>query len=184
MMNNRLAGVFGMIGGAGLMALEARHVLSGVTLNGASIEAPDLIGYLVWGAGMACAFWAMDGLGVTGRGTLRRLPLWIAILGFVTMAIGSLTDLIGITSVISNPIYWVSWPALLIGTIGTAILALVARTWAGWRKFAPLLIILVVPTFAVLGESGTLLFGLAWMLLGFAVFSTGAEQARPAAALA
>jgi hypothetical protein len=71
----------------------------------------------------------------------------------------------------------VAWPLILAGTLLTAILALVSGQWSGWRKFAPLLVILSVPVMLLAssltgGEAFSVIMGLAWIVLGLAVMTS------------
>ena len=183
-MNLRILGTLGMLGGAGLLGVELRHLISGVQLSGPTIDALDEGGYLLWGIGGVCAFWAVYRLGVTGSGKWTRLVPFVAIVGFAAMAVGSAMDIFHLATPIANPLIGPAWLLILIGTLLAGIFALIARTWMGWRKFAPLLCILIVPVFVLLGsligEPATLLFGAAWVVLGYAVFSSDAPAARRA----
>ena len=187
-MNLRLLGTLGMIGGAGLLGVEARHIVSGTDLNGNTIDAVDQAGYLIWGLGSAFAFWALYRIGATGTGRLSRLVPWVGMLGSAAMAIGSVTEILGLTKVTSDPIIAVAWILILVGTLLAAIFALVARTWAGWRKFAPLVVVLSVPLMLFLsqliGNPVFVVFALSWVLLGYAVFSSDEQITQRAAATA
>jgi hypothetical protein len=187
-MNLRILGTLGMLGGAGLLGVELRHLISGVELKGATIDALDEGGYLLWGIGGACAFWAAYRLGVTGTGKWTRLVPFVTMLGFAAMAVGSAMDILRLASPMSNPLVGPAWLLILIGTLLAGIFALIARTWVGWRKFAPILCILVVPAFILLGALtggvANLLFGAAWVVLGYAVFSSDAAAAQGAPVVA
>jgi hypothetical protein len=183
-MNLRLLGTAGMLGGAGLIGVELRHLASGVQLSGATIDALDEGGYLLWGIGGVCAFWAIYRLTATGTGKWMRLVPFIGMLGFAAMAVASALDILRLATPNSNPLIGVAWLLILVGTLLAGIFALVARRWVGWRKFAPILCILVVPVFVLLstliGEAAMLLFGTAWVALGYAVFSSDAPAAQGA----
>ena len=172
-MSNKMLGLFGVIGGAALMSIEIRHNLLGTVLNGATIDSFDEVLYIIWSLGLMATFWGIYRLGVTGSKTWMRLVPFVAIIGFAAMAIGSIVDILGFSTASINPIFIVAWPLILIGTLLTAIFALISRTWAGWRKFAPLLVVLAIPLMLlmnqVIGEASTALVGLAWIILGFAV---------------
>jgi len=176
-MNTRLLGTLGMIGGVGLLAGEVRHLISGVRITGATVDAPDIVGYLIWGIGGICAFWAIYQLGVTGKGRWTRLLPLVALVGFAAMALASASELIGLTQPATDPLIGVAWLLILLGTVLAAIFALIVRTWTGWRKFAPLFCILTILTFIV-GDAGGLLFGSSWVLLGYAVFTSASPAAR------
>lgn len=172
-MSNRMLGMLGVIGGTALMFIEIRHFVLGTSLNPGTIDAVDEVLYAIWGLGFMATFWAIYQLGVTGSKTWMRLVPILAIIGFAGMAVGSIVDVLGLANPRTNPIFFVAWPLILIGTLLTAILTLYSRKWDGWRKFAPLLIILTVPLMLLLsriiGDASFALFGLSWIVLGFAV---------------
>ncbi|HLB47215.1 MAG TPA: hypothetical protein VJL59_09310 [Anaerolineales bacterium] len=179
-MNTRLLGLMGVLGGAALAAIEIRHLITGVRLNGATIDGVDNVLYGVWGLGMFCAFWAIYQLGATGQNKIMRLAPFIAMIGFAAMAIGSLFSFTG-PKTIADVLIGVAWIGILLGTLVTGILALIARVWVGWRKFTPLICILAIPLLIIVGlvtgsQVGDPLFGLSWMLLGYAVLSSNTEQ--------
>ena len=73
-MNTRLLGIMGILGGAALAAVELRHAISGVPLNGATLDSIDHGLYFLWGLGELCAFWAIYALGATGSEKLKTEP--------------------------------------------------------------------------------------------------------------
>jgi hypothetical protein len=133
-MSNKMLGLFGVIGGAALMAIEIRHFILGTGMNGATIDTFDEVLYTIWGLGLMAAFWGIYRLEVTGSKTWMRLVPFVAIIGFAAMAIGSIVDILGFSTAETNPIFFVAWPLILIGTLLTAIFALISRKWAGWRS--------------------------------------------------
>jgi hypothetical protein len=178
-MNIRTLGILGIMGGASLTAVEMRHLIMEIPLDGRNMNQLDELLYILWGLGSFCAFWAIYRLGGTGRNKLMRAIPFIAMVGFAALAIGSILDVIGLAQPSTNPVFYVAYPFLLIGTLLTAIFALIARTWLGWRKFVPLLCVLAIPAIIlltkVIGDAGNLIFGLSWILLGFAVLTSEAE---------
>lgn len=176
-MNNKLLGLFGMLGGGSLTAVEIRHVLMGTVLNGTTMDSIDELAYIFWGLGSMLAFWAIFRLNVTGGKPWMRWAPFLAATGFGLLAVSSFTDLLGITNPTTNPIFLVIGPFILVGLLATSILTLIGSKWAGWRKFAPISIILALVLVVVLGslthnEAGNVLFGLSWILLGFAVLTS------------
>jgi hypothetical protein len=175
-MSNKMLGLLGVIGGAALMAIEIRHFILGTGLSGATIDRFDEVLYTIWSLGLMAAFWGIYRLGVTGSKTWMRLIPFLAIIGLAAMAIGSIVDILGLSTPNTNPIFFIAWPLILIGTLLTAIFALISRKWAGWRKFAPLLVVLTFPVMLlvsrVIGDAGYALFGLSWVFLGYAVLTS------------
>jgi len=180
-MNTRLLGILSMLGGASLSIIEIRHVMLGTILNGTTIDRPDEILYALWSIGAACAFWAIYALAVTGSNKVMRLVPFIAIAGFVVLFIGSVMEALGLVTPMTDPLAGIGFILILAGTLLTAILVLITRTWAGWRKFTPLICLLSIPVMILLsmvvGEVATVLFGLSWVLLGYAVFTSNTNPA-------
>ena len=188
-MNTRWLGVLGMVGGAALTAIEVRHLVMGRPLTGATIDNVDDFFYAVWGLGIACAMWALYQLGATGKHRLLRAAPLVLMLGGIFMFVGSLLDVVGLMTPTTNIFAGIAWLFILLGMLLVAILALVARTWAGWRKFTPLLCILAIPMLFVLamavGHWADPIVGFSWILLGFAVMTSQdatavAQQAKAA----
>ena len=140
-------------------------------LNGATLDSIDHGLYFLWGLGELCAFWAIYALGATGQSKVMRAAPFVAMIGFAAMVVGEFLYIAGLE--LADILVGVAWIAILLGSLITAILAVVARTWSGWRKFAPLLCILAVPIALLLpGAWNDVLFGLSWMVLGYAVMTS------------
>jgi len=101
--------------------------------------------------------------------------------GFAAMIVASLTDIVGLTEPATNVFAGVAWALILLGTLVVAVLALGARTWPGWRKLAPLACILAFVLVVLVAPVGAPLFGLAWVLLGYAVLTSEGPAAVPRA---
>jgi hypothetical protein len=84
-------------------------------------------------------------------------------------------QLAGLVTTDTNMAAGLAWLLQLVGTLLVAILTIAARPWQGWRRFVPLLCIVLVPVGfgldAALGRNGvgTALLALTWMLLGYVV---------------
>ncbi len=179
-MHTRLLGAAGMAGGACLTAIQVRAlVTTGAPPDPKRFDRVDDTLYLLWSVGAICALWALIGLRATGRNRILRAAPFLAMAGFAAMIVGSLTDLAGLTEPATNLFAGIAWVLILLGTLVVAILALAARTWPGWRKFAPLTCILAVPLVVLVAPVGAPLFGLAWVLLGYAVLTSAAPAAVP-----
>jgi hypothetical protein len=178
-MSIRTLGILGIIGGVSLTAVEMRHLISAIPLDGRNMDHPDELLYAFWAIGALCIFWAIFKLGVTGKNRIMHSVPLIAMAGFVALVIGSMIDVVGLAQTGTNPVFLAAYPLILIGTLMTAIFALIDRSWRGWRKFAPLVCVLAIPTAllvgTVTGEASNLLFGLSWIILGLAVLTSKPE---------
>ncbi|MFN8472012.1 MAG: hypothetical protein U0822_07465 [Anaerolineae bacterium] len=182
-MNNRQLGLAGMLGGLAFLAIHLRHLITGVPLGGATIDRPDDALYLIFSLGALCIFWGMYRASITGAGWLRRAAVFVPMLGFALMIVGSLLDLTGLAVPTNNGPVAVGWLLIMAGTLLVALLTLFSPVWSGWRKFAPLLCVLLIPPSFLLGPLATPLGSLPWILLGYAVFSSPESMpVRPAAA--
>lgn len=182
-MSNRTLGLAGILGGLAFLTIHLRHLITGVPLGGATIDRLDDTLYVVWSLGALCILWAMYRGGVTGAGWLRRAAIFVPMLGFALMIVGSLLDLTGLAAPTNNGAAGAAWLLILAGTLLVAVLTLFSPVWSGWRKFVPLLCVLLIPPSFLLGPLATPLGSLPWILWGYAVFSSAqSTQARPAAA--
>ncbi len=181
-MNIRLLGAAGMAGGACLAAVQARALIAtGAPPDPKNFDRLDDSLYLLWSLGAICALWALVRLGATGRHRVPRAAPFLPMAGFAAMVVGSLTDIAGLTEPAANIVAGIAWALILLGTLVVAVLALVARTWSGWRKFAPLACILAFVLVVLVAPVGAPLFGLAWVLLGYAVLTSEERSAAPRA---
>lgn len=187
-MSTRSLGLIGMLGALALTIVEVRYgVIAGQSVDPAALDRFDELMYAVWGIGLACSFWAIYRLSVTGTNPLMRVVPLLGGVGGMAMTVGSLLDVAGLARPDTNPLFSVAWPGILLGALLTGILALVARTWTGWRKFAPLIAVLtmlvVIGLSSVFGSAVEILFGLGWLILGYAVFSSNPQPALHTAPL-
>ncbi len=138
-------------------------------LTGAVALVLLLIGFLgiLWGDGV--------------RSRFGRIAVWLTVLGYVLMILGSLLTLAG-AGPLTDPAGGVSFVYIagrmltVLFTLLTSIAVIVDRRWQGWARFVPLLLFLCMaveflPVFS--GGSGpngtfTALWGLCSALLGLA----------------
>ena len=169
-MRIRQLGAAGIAGGVCLTAIQIRAlVTTGAPPEAKNFDRLDDALYLLWSIGAIGALWALIGLGATGRHRLLRAAPFLPMAGFAAMIVGALTDLAGLTQPATNLVAGVAWILIL----------LVVRTWPGWRAFAPLAWILAFLLVVLVAPVGAPLFGLAWMLLGYAVLTSAAPAAVP-----
>ena len=179
-MTIRLLGLAGILGGACLTAIEIRAlVTTGAGPHPATMDRLDDALYALWSLGVICSFLALVALRATGTNAVMRLAPFIPIAGFAAMIIASILDIVGVMGPATNPVAGVAWILILLGTLIVAIFALVARTWPGWRKFTPLICLLVIPVMLAGGPAAAPLFGLSWVVLGYAVLTSTASVSFP-----
>ena len=174
-MNTRMLGSAGIAGGLCLFIVELRHIVTGVPVGAETIDRFDALLYALWSIGMICTLWAIYKLDVMGNHAVLRLAPIIPMLGFAVGVLFSLLQAVGVVAG-TNPAFGLFWILVMVGLLLTGIVVLVARRWTGWRKFAPLACILVIPVMiglsSVVGTISNLMFSLAQMVLGVAVFTS------------
>jgi hypothetical protein len=179
-MNTRSLGIFATIGGLALLVIEVRHLITGVELSGATIDRMDSLLYAAWAFGLAGASWAMYSLCATGNKTWMRLVAFVPLLGSVALLIGSVLEVLGLVTPKTDLVAGLGWIMILLGMLLAGIFALIARTWAGWRKVMPIVCFLStivgLALSSVVGNGITVLVALSYLLLGVAVFTTSQKD--------
>ncbi|HEU5097849.1 MAG TPA: hypothetical protein VFU22_02310 [Roseiflexaceae bacterium] len=133
---------------------------------------------LVWALGSICGLVGIGMLGVLARGVFGRVALAIATLAYALVALDALLIVAGVfSSVEASPLSAISRLGTLVGMLLVGIAALVARRWPGWRKLSPFALLLALPLAIVVGIATggipiPVFIGLAWLIIGYAVFST------------
>jgi hypothetical protein len=172
-MNTRLLGTFCILG-------SALSVLDGIRWATFKLETNDPISLLVGivlDLGVICGLWGLFALKATGTNrifqALTFLPI-IGSLGDMINNIEQLAHLSGPDTVFDT----VSALLILAGMVVVGILTIAAKHWTGWRRFAPLLAILMFPI-AIVVRSAThatgiisIFMGAGMMLFGYAVLSS------------
>jgi hypothetical protein len=169
----RLLGGLAIAGGLCYLAMGGYFLVTG---DDAGLL-PNLLNVL-WAVGALCGLVGIGMLGVLGRGLFGRIALALALLAYALAALDGFLILAGLFSSETSPLFAVSRLGTLVGMLLVGIAALVARRWTGWRMLAPFAVPLAMPLAIVAGlVTGTLVpiplfIGLAWLLIGYAVFST------------
>ncbi len=116
-----------------------------------------------------------------GSNPVVRAAAFLPIIGFGLTLVAVLADVTGIGSPF-NILMPIGFLVFIIGMVLVGIFTIAAKTWPGWRRYLPLMIIIVtvvgratrlVDTGNVIGQ--VLIMGL-WLLLGYAV-ATAKEPA-------
>jgi hypothetical protein len=121
--------------------------------------------------------------GVTS-GWFGTIALGIALLGRVVFVLAEIHASILVEDSILLPV------GALITAVGMTLVGIAVlrtRRWRGWERFTPLLVgvypfLVMFPFIFVTGEPNTLAisgWGLAWLLLGYAIWSSAALEERP-----
>ena len=134
---------------------------------------------LAWALGCLCGLVAIGLLGAAGRGVFGRVALAVAALAYAVVALDALLVAAGIYAGQDSPLFAVSRLSTLVGMLLVGIATVAARCWPGWRRFSPFALPLALPVaIAFSAATGIMVMvpfvGLAWLLIGFAIWSTPA----------
>ena len=169
-MNTRLLGVM-MIVGSTLAALNNFR-------SDGTFDQISSIALIIWCISVICGLIAMLRLNALGQNPVARAAVFLPILGFATIIVSDTLRLAGIVPLgtpVNNALAAIGWIGILAGMLVVAILTIAAKTWTGWRRFAPLLTIVFIPLALGVGSligdmklSGAVAY-LAFILLGVVI---------------
>jgi hypothetical protein len=169
-MNTRLLGTICIIGSI-LAVLNAFRV----SALGQDFDTIDLIVGSFWAVGGIAALVGMIQLSAVGSNTVVRALAFVPIIGFVLLILANIIQAAGLVTTDTNTLAGIGWLAQLAGMVLVGILTIAAKSWQGWRRFVPLLTIVLVPVGFGLGSAidnlslGAPIVYLAWILLGYVV---------------
>ncbi|OGO39452.1 MAG: hypothetical protein A2W35_18360 [Chloroflexi bacterium RBG_16_57_11] len=176
-MNTRFLGMIFVIGTLFIF-------LNGFRIWGTSSPFPDTLSslaYLLWGISGVCGIFGLIRLNALGSNAVARAFGFLPIIGFASMVVGECLHLLGLINA-DDPLYnmlsAIGWIGILVGMLVVGILTIAARTWSGWRRFVPLLTVIMVPIAFGIGQAlgsqdlGALLFYSGWLLLGLVIATT------------
>jgi len=154
---------------------------NGFRIWGTTSEYPDMLSsltYLIWGISGICGIFGLIRLNALGSNAVDRAFGFLPIIGFAAMIVGESLYLLGLVNG-EDPLYSmlsaIGWIGTLVGMLVVGILTIAARTWSGWRRFVPLLAVVMVPVAFGIGQAlgsqdmGALLFYSGWLLLGLVI---------------
>lgn len=172
-MNTRRLGLFCMIGG---IAYVISAVYSSITGTGEVVDLPNRLLGLVWALGTICGWLVIIQLRGTGENIIVRFPSFVPIVGLSLAVISAIYGTITAGSPIFFSMVAIGLMLELIGAVLVGIFAVAARRLSGWHRFAPFFVVFgIVAGGLVTGASSgsvlgiPLFFGIAYMLLGYAV---------------
>ncbi len=169
--------------GAAATAGGIIYVILGVILVRYGEDAPPALEALsaVWALGCLCGLVGIGVIGAAGRGIFGRLALAVAALAYAVAALDALLILAGAYGAEGSPLFVVGRLGTLVGMVLVGIATVAARRWPGWRRFAPFALPLALPVAIAFSASTGIaaivpFIGLAWVLIGYAIWSTPAPS--------
>ncbi len=177
----RTAGALCAVGGAGWLVTG---------LLSSAISRPHTVAYALlqvpWIIVQVLLLVGVVGLVFSGAasGWLGTIALGIALLGRVVFVVAEIHASILVDDSILQPLGAVI-TAVGMTLVGIAVLR--RRRWGGWQRFTPLVVgvypFLVMFPFVIVTDEPNILaisgWGLAWFLLGYAMWSSVAAEHRP-----
>ncbi len=181
----RTAGVLCAVGGAGWLANGIVSLVLSQPSGGAFVTAEVL-----WIIIQSLLLIGVVGLAFSGAapGWFGGIALGIALLGRVDFVLAEIHSLI-----IGDDTSFLLPLGALITAVGMTLVGIAvlrANRWGGWRRFTPLLagvypFVTMFPFIFITSEPSMLAitgWGLPWLLLGYAIWSSVREQSTPQSA--
>ena len=183
-MNPRLLGTLCILGGLAYIVMAVYRAIVG-----AAADSNDLAGQLLslaWAVGAICGWLGFILIRGTGSNIAVRFLSFVPIVGLTLVFVIWLYALLAGVTPFSIPLGGTGLIVELVGIVLNTIFAIATRALSGWRKFAPLGVLLgVVLGGAISGLTrGAILgiplgLGIAYVILGYAV-QTAAPSRQPA----
>lgn len=190
-MNTRWMGALLSIGAVAVMINGFRT--AGVGSNSPIIDLYSSLAYVIWGIGGICGVVGLIRSNALGSNAIARAVGFLPLIGFACFVLGDGLRILGFlntTDSLYNVFAAIAWIAMLAGMLVVGILTIAAKTWRGWRRFAPLLTIVMFPIAMGIGQAtgnmviGALLGWLPWVLLGYVILSIEIVPSGQSAAIA
>lgn len=182
-MNTRLLGILCIAGT--VIALVA--ALGQVALDDSAGTLGDLV-LLVWGLGAIAGLVGLIQGNAVGSNPMVRAVAFLPIIALVLNILALIAKIAG-TGTSDNILFIVGYFGTLAGLVLVSILTIAAKTWQGWRRFVPLLVLVMFIAGIGVGSAGSSALGNAvlfapWALLGQAVATGEPVPAAPRSATA
>ena len=182
-MNHRVLGALGMLG-APMMFVEGLRRSGGAPDGDLAFALIELL-YL---GGWACSVLGLRRLRATGDSPFGKTVVAVQIVGLCLAAIFTILEALGPKTggPLLRGITDMAWPLSHLFMLAVGVATLRAGVWRTWRRFTPLLCGLVLPSSVLFGAAGEIvgkqafevITMVAFLTLGYAVFSGGPENVR------
>jgi len=158
----------------GVLLIFTDAVTNGPALGDTATE----ITYMLFGIGGMCGITGLIKLNALGTNTVARALGFVPLIGFAAFALGSALTLGGLVAsgdTLYTVLASIGWIMMLVGMLIVGIMTIAAKNWQGWRRFIPLLAIVLAPVGLGIGSlvgsqnlGGALAFS-GFLLLGIVV---------------
>ena len=184
----RLLGTLGVIAAPMMAAVGFYHYFVEVPL-GQSTQAEGVLG-IIYIAGWMCSAAGMRWLGVTGTGTASTVAFVLQMLGLALAAAFSLQEIFRFDMLEGSSLLNVTdaaWPLSHLFMLAIGGLVVKAGIWKGWRRLAPVVCGLALPSFFISMAIGAPAVGfvlfpvlttIGFSMLGFAVRTSDRNAIR------
>ena len=171
-MNTRVLGSILIIGSMTIFVNDLR--------NTTLADPTSTIALMVWCIGGVCGLIGLIRLNALGSNAVSRALGFLPVLGFLTIIVADSLRLAGYSILgdrLNNVLAAVGWLLVLGGMLIVGILTIAAKNWKGWRRFVPLMAVIMAPiSLAIQGAIGDSVFTSIltysfWILLGFIIAS-------------
>jgi hypothetical protein len=182
-MNTRSLGVLCMVG-SGMILLDAARMVALGYDSTADFSTLNLVTGTLWAVGGIAGLLGLIHLNVLGSNSVVRALGFIPIIGFGLLIVANILQMAGVFKTDNNTPAGIGWLVQMAGMVLVGILAIAARVWDGWKRFVPLLAVVLAPLGFALGSMvGDLNLGVmpvyaVWILLGYLVSTSEPAQAR------
>lgn len=168
-------------------------IANGLRGWGAGLEGPipdkiTQIAYTIWGIGGVCGIVALIRLNALGSNAVARALGFLPLIGFAAFILGGGLAAVGFITPddsLYEVLAGIAWLAMLAGMVLVGILTIAAKSWTGWRCFAPLLTIVMVLVGIVIGQAvgsidvGAMIGYSGFLLLGYVIATAEPAPALP-----
>lgn len=179
-MNNRLLGTLCIIGGLAYIIVALYGTIARVPSN--DFDFPGQLLMMVWAIGAICGWLGFISIRGTGSNLAVRFLSFLPIVGLSLVLLILAYALITRTSPFNIPLTGVGFVLELIGIVLNTVFAIATRSLAGWRKFAPLFVLMgVVLGGLISGITSMPVLGLPFCLgIGYAILGYAVQSMEPA----
>jgi hypothetical protein len=182
-MNTRSLGVLCMVG-SGLILLDAARMAALGYDSTADFSTLNLVAGSLWAVGGIAGLLGLIRLNVLGANPVVRALGFIPIIGFGLLIVANILQMAGVFNTENNTPAGIGWLVQMSGMVLVGILTIAVKAWDGWKRFVPLLAVVLAPLGFALGSlMGDLNLGVmpvygVWVLLGYLVSTSDPAPAR------